>query len=77
MPLGEWARQGKIDDDVETTKTTRETKPSDRLDVDDYGTIYNWSDKPAIIFYSIGAGAIFIIFIPCVVGWIKIFQWIF
>lgn len=75
--IGEWARNEKIDEDVETTKTTRETNHPGRLGVDDYDTIYNWSDKPAIIFYSIAAGAIFIGVIPWVVGWIKILQWIF
>jgi len=73
--LGEWARKGMTDDDVETTKTTKETKPSGH--VDDYDTIYNWSDKPAIIFYLIGVGVIFLGFIPWVIGWGKILKWIF
>ncbi len=73
MPLGEWARQGKIDEDTETTKTTKDPNNSGRLD--DYDTVYHC--RTPIIFYSIATGVIFLGIIPWIVGWVKIFQWIF
>lgn len=70
MPLGEWAKKGKINEDIETTK---EPNYSGRLD--DYDTVYHC--RTPIIFYSIAIGVIFFGFIPWVVGWGKIIKWLF
>lgn len=67
--LGEWARKGEIDEDVESTKTPEKSN--------DYDEVYNWTNKPALIFYSISLGAILFFFIPWVVGWVDILKWIF
>ncbi len=71
MPLGEWSKKDAVDEELETTK---ETKSSNYLE-DDYDTVYHC--RTAIIFYSIVTGAIFLGIIPWIVGWVKIFQWIF